>query len=190
MTKICPNCKKIFVPAMRWQIYCTPKCQSNAWYKRNKEKVKARLKQNERRKNVELKVCRNCGKQFMSKKYDQIYCSPSCAQAFWKKNNPKKIKETEERYRKSHPEQIKKRHRKYILKKKYGITIEEYNKMLEKQAGVCAICHEEKDETLAVDHDHKTGKIRGLLCFHCNHVVGFAKDNIEILNNVIEYLTE
>ena len=62
--------------------------------------------------------------------------------------------------------------------------------MLKIQNGKCAICGERKDKTLVVDHNHKTGEVRGLLCGHCNHVLGFAKDNINILNKMIDYLTK
>ena len=57
--------------------------------------------------------------------------------------------------------------RKSHLKRKYGLTLEEYDAMLEAQGGVCAICGEPRPEerTLHVDHDHETGAIRGLLCF-------------------------
>jgi hypothetical protein len=84
------------------------------------------------------------------------------------------------------------------LKKSYNLTIEQYNEMLKQQNGVCAICGKEeitKDSLrnvrkLSVDHNHKTGKIRGLLCASCNHVLGNAKDNIEILLKAIAYLTK
>jgi len=77
------------------------------------------------------------------------------------------------------------------LRKKYGINLDMYNEMLEKQNGVCAICgHPQPPQffRLAVDHCHKTGKVRGLLCQSCNGMLGLAKDNIEVLAEAIEYL--
>ena len=81
-------------------------------------------------------------------------------------------------------------------KRRYGITVKQYNKMFEKQNGVCAICH--KCETrkhqsgtlrrLSIDHDHKTGKVRGLLCDKCNRLLGMANDNRVILANALYYL--
>ena len=68
--------------------------------------------------------------------------------------------------------------RKSYLKRKYGMTLEDYERMLEAQGGVCAICGEPRPEerTLHVDHDHETGEIRGLLCFRCNNALGdFAR---------------
>ncbi len=69
---------------------------------------------------------------------------------------------------------------------KYGITEEEYNTLLEKQNYQCAVCHEIPEEWLCVDHDHITGKIRGLLCKSCNLLVGeYEKMDI---NAIRQYL--
>lgn len=85
--------------------------------------------------------------------------------------------------------------------KKYGIDLEGYNKLREKQQYMCAICsiHETEAEqgrattpatALHVDHCHDTGKIRGLLCLNCNNLLGKAKDNINILELAIQYLKD
>lgn len=81
--------------------------------------------------------------------------------------------------------------RKYRLQKTFGITIEQYNDMFLKQDGCCAICGKHQSEfkiTLSVDHDHITGKVRGLLCGSCNTTLGNMNDDIILLNNAIEYL--
>jgi len=79
------------------------------------------------------------------------------------------------------------------IKFKYGISGDEYDAMLEKQGGVCAICgnvnrSDAFHRRLAVDHDHDTGIIRGILCSHCNNALGMVDDNIETLHNMIKYL--
>lgn len=82
------------------------------------------------------------------------------------------------------------------LKHKHGLTLEQYDEMLEKQNGVCALCHtSEKGKNrwggfrrLAVDHDHKTGEIRGLLCQNCNMGIGYFDDDPAILAEAIRYL--
>lgn len=77
------------------------------------------------------------------------------------------------------------------LKKKYGITLEEYNKMYNEQEGCCAICDKHSTESklsLAVDHCHLTGKIRGLLCNVCNSAIGKLKDDEDLLLKAVEYL--
>lgn len=77
------------------------------------------------------------------------------------------------------------------LTKKYGITQEDFDKMFSEQGGRCKICgtHQEHcRRTLAIDHCHTTGKVRGLLCDNCNRGLGFFKDNIESLKAAIKYL--
>ncbi|MCS5736715.1 endonuclease VII domain-containing protein [Herbiconiux daphne] len=84
------------------------------------------------------------------------------------------------------------------LKTLYGITIDEYEEMSERQNHVCAICKCSETaitrwgtpRSLAVDHCHQSGKVRGLLCHNCNIVIGQSKDNIETLKNAITYLQE
>ena len=76
--------------------------------------------------------------------------------------------------------------------KKYGLTLESYNEMFSKQNQRCGIC---ETTTLMgrnwhIDHDHATGKVRGLLCHHCNLMLGNARDNIKILQAGINYLTK
>lgn len=93
---------------------------------------------------------------------------------------------------KSHPRVYKYHNRKdYDLKRNHGITIEQYNQMFVNQNGLCAICKEHPAEgtRLSVDHDHKTGKIRGLLCIRCNAGLGHFKDEISLLLNAIKYLS-
>lgn len=86
----------------------------------------------------------------------------------------------------------KPKHRNWELKRLFGITLEDYNKMLLEQNEVCAICNQKemnkKYRTLSVDHCHKTGKVRGLLCSNCNLGIGNMKDNINNLKNAINYL--
>lgn len=77
------------------------------------------------------------------------------------------------------------------LRSKYGITAAEYAKRLDQQHGCCAICKasaESLGQTLAVDHDHETGAVRGLLCAECNRMLGCAKDRPEVLRAGAEYL--
>lgn len=84
---------------------------------------------------------------------------------------------------------IKSFHAKYHLMRTYGISLEEYNHKLENQRGVCAICTKpcSTGNALAVDHNHKTGKIRGLLCFSCNRRLGIF-ENKEFISKAIQYL--
>ena len=75
------------------------------------------------------------------------------------------------------------------LKKKFNLSTEEYLTLLQSQNNVCAICKKPEDgKRLAVDHDHLSGKVRGLLCGQCNTGLGKFYDNIESLSNAILYL--
>ena len=69
--------------------------------------------------------------------------------------------------------------------------MQEYNSLFLKQNGCCAICKKHQSEftiSLAVDHDHITKKVRGLLCYNCNMGLGRFKDNLDYLNNASKYL--
>ena len=78
------------------------------------------------------------------------------------------------------------------LKRKYGISLEEYNKLSEKQEHKCAICGNSemntKNNVLCIDHNHTTGKVRALLCGLCNTGLGNFLDNKILLENAIKYL--
>jgi hypothetical protein len=83
----------------------------------------------------------------------------------------------------------------YKLNKIFGITKDDYNTLLESQNGTCAICQQPETAVnqwgtikLAVDHCHKTGKVRGLLCRNCNTSIGKLKESTEILQRAINYL--
>ena len=80
--------------------------------------------------------------------------------------------------------------------KKYGLTPKSYNKMVESQKGVCAICATDpyiknnrgQKKTLVIDHCHDTGKVRGLLCDKCNRAIGLLGDDYNILLQAICYI--
>lgn len=113
----------------------------------------------------------------------------------YRKKNPEKFQEyyNRERQRDLNYE----RYRDSYYKYSYGITLEEYDKLMILQNNKCAICL--KSETivdnrtkqvrrLSVDHNHETGKVRGLLCKNCNVGLGLFKENLNIIHNLIKYL--
>ena len=94
-----------------------------------------------------------------------------------------------EKYYKGMPEAKRKSRRLSV----YGITLEQYQSTLEKQNYKCAICFSEKPRQgksiyFCVDHNHKTGEFRGLLCGPCNRGIGYLKDNEEIIQQAVEYI--
>lgn len=111
----------------------------------------------------------------------------------YRKKNLAKLKQNQKNYYHNHKEERSKIQRFHNAFQKYGITEGEYNEILKKQNGCCAVCKKpQKDfsKSFAIDHDHKTGKIRGLLCHGCNVILGFSKEDTKILKNAIKYLGE
>ncbi len=123
----------------------------------------------------------------------------------WISNNNDKVLAKSKRYRDNNLDTCRQRNREWYqsnkdmvkdrtLRRKYGITLEQFNGMLGKQGGHCALCptlpSEQKNGTLVVDHCHATGKIRGLLCNPCNTAIGLLKEDKEVLKRAIGYLTE
>ncbi|MGH7974746.1 MAG: endonuclease VII domain-containing protein [bacterium] len=97
------------------------------------------------------------------------------------------VKKWQEDNREYKSEQI----RIWLYKKKFGITIEDYNRMLVEQNNACAICARPQanfKRKFSVDHDHKTGKVCGLLCDNCNHTLGLIYDDLVTLQKMISYL--
>ncbi len=81
------------------------------------------------------------------------------------------------------------RRRENHLKKTYGLSLDDYDKLLAGQDGVCKICHRPKMvNNLHVDHCHSTGRIRGLLCVRCNYVLGLFHDEQILFERSIKYL--
>lgn len=98
--------------------------------------------------------------------------------------HPDRVRQWRKNFRKNNPKSA----RNSQLKNSYGITLEEYNNRMSLQNDSCAICNDKTDKTLCVDHDHKTGAVRGLLCSKCNHAIGLLKDSPEIITKAASYV--
>lgn len=121
--------------------------------------------------------CKKCSKTYSADRHRK---DPKryAQQKEWVKNNPKSIKNSQ-------------------LKYSYGITLDIYEQMLVDQKGLCLICFKpetrkfkskNKVSELVVDHCHKTGKVRGLLCSSCNTAIGHLRENPETIKNILTYL--
>lgn len=121
----------------------------------------------------------------------------------WYGKNPEKYRQQSREYYAAHKEQHKKsmqrcvannkeayvrRRREYKFKIRYGLTIRQYEELESLQQGKCAICRRKVTHQLHVDHNHKTGKVRGLLCWNCNGALGQVHDSIIILDSMIDYI--
>lgn len=133
---------------------------------------------------------------YINKKYPNrnfIFCR-QCRIIYkrkWRKENPCKVEKEQKNQRKLERLRTKK------LKTRYGLSLDDDEKMLIDQNGVCAICNEKetvidfrynKLRRLSIDHCHKTGKVRSLLCSRCNTVIGLIKESDFIINNIKNYL--
>lgn len=96
--------------------------------------------------------------------------------------------------RKTWPSRLTKRtateNRRKLLRRKYALTVDEFDNMLARQMGVCCICKEENTggRPLFVDHDHASGQVRGLLCHRCNVAVGSIRDSRAHFERIIDYI--
>jgi hypothetical protein len=111
----------------------------------------------------------------------------------------KMIQERKKRNYFMNPEKGALQARRYILQKNYNMSVEDYENILARQKGVCAICLREetqrsnkngKIDSLRVDHCHTTNRVRGLLCSKCNFGIGQFNDDVELLYKAIKYLKE
>ena len=154
-----------------------------------------------------MRICSNCSlKKQINEFYKQDTCKfgirPECKDCTCKKRKErhknlskerkmeikKQMSEYSKEYIKTeHGQKTRKNnHRKYHLQSTYGITIEIYDNLCKNQNNKCLIC--KREEKLYIDHDHKTGQIRGLLCNNCNTGIGQFKESIDNLESAIKYL--
>src|ERR1700731_315226 len=105
----------------------------------------------------------------------------------WHKRNPEKAKAYHKLWYKANSHKF----REYNLRRNFGISESEYQILLKRQNGTCVFCSRTtsaKGRRLAVDHDHITGKVRGLLCGPHNRAIGMLGDTIEGIQKVLDYL--
>lgn len=170
------------------------------WYERNRDRICEKQRENyaankdgmRDRHSVRGKAYYEKNKERLKPQTEEAIAKKKARQKRWYEENKEKHKIRErERYKlmRDHNTSVR-------LKKNFGITLEEYNAMFALQNGRCAICDTEqkiKDKhgnlrRFAVDHDHKTGKVRQLLCGPCNMSIGLVKENVKTLNKMIDYI--
>lgn len=137
-------------------------------------------------KTLKSKNCIKCNSEFLTGTDKQKFCTNKCSRDSWNEVNAEKKKQQAYAWKANNPDKAKE----IKLKRYYGITIERYRLMETEQNLVCKICKRvcSSGRELCVDHCHKTGKIRGLLCGKCNTGLGSFNDNTESLLEAIKYL--
>jgi len=174
MKKICSKCKKTKIITKFW-----------------KDKIN---------KDGHRSWCKSCDKKKNKKWYTNNHNAALQKAYKWKNKNEQnknKAKTATKTWVNANKSKISKKQREWYLnnrdiylQNRYNITLKEYNLILKQQNNVCAICRQKRNKYkfLSVDHDHETGKIRGLLCGMCNAAIGLFREDIIILEDAIKYL--
>lgn len=141
---------------------------------------------------MQVKTCTKCQgtltiNYFHKQKKGKYGVSSICKDCKLEYNQTPKRKKQRARYRKS---KLGKANRKREIVKRHGLTLEQYDKMFENQNRVCAICDgiNPSGNRLHVDHNHKTNKVRKLLCTRCNILIGYLEKDDEIARKAQKYL--
>ena len=150
---------------------------------------------------VKKRRCSTCGKSkpltdFYKDKKGRDgygYSCKSCAKSRASSNyydNHEKRKARNRQY--GGQPQVRSRTRDQRLQAKYGVSSAEYDRLLAKQGGVCAICKQHRRDArnreMPVDHDHATNAVRGILCDHCNRIIGLFNDDADVITAAVKYL--
>lgn len=133
---------------------------------------------------VPHKECPDCK---MIKSKDEFYKIPSRSDGL-----AQRCVECSRRAKRVEYVKYKNKYKDNDLRKRYGITLEDYMTLIDLQDGLCAICRSPSDTNFAlcVDHNHQTGEVRGLLCNRCNRALGMFGDDINVLIEAIIYLSK
>jgi hypothetical protein len=140
--------------------------------------------------------CERCGKDYRPTRKDQRFCNANCRKAGPEYNRAWRLAHRERHTAQVREWQAQNKLRMFDahLKRTYGITVADFNRMLAEQGGGCGICgtrvggSKNQGVRLHVDHDHETGEARGLLCGTCNRGIGQLGDDLERVLAAVRYL--
>lgn len=109
----------------------------------------------------------------------------------WRKKNPESVQKIRKRSYRNNIEYMKNKTRRLHILQNYNLTLNDFDVLLNSQDNKCAICESKEPKgkgNFHIDHDHQTGKVRGLLCHKCNTGIGLLNDDIALLNKALQYL--
>ena len=148
-----------------------------------------------------MKKCSKCGlekelSEFQHRKNSPDGLNGHCKKChgkytkIWRSNHKEQSIKSQAKWKKANPDKVYAQRRRNNLKINYGLTLDQYDQMFETQGGVCAICGgtDPSGMRLAVDHNHDTRKVRGLLCSSCNTALGCLKESPELFIKALHYL--
>lgn len=187
-TKGCKNCGVTFTTNQPYKIYCghIETKEGCAFLFRSGHRYKQDLSK--------PKNCKKCGVEFLAKTPTHLYCGDreskfGCSyENYLEWQTKKREKLTPEQKQKISQYKLNRR-----VLSKYGITVDQYYDILSSQDFKCAICEIEHNKgsfhaKLYIDHDHQNGKVRGLLCSHCNSGLGMFFESVEKMQGAIKYI--
>jgi hypothetical protein len=176
--QFCLRCGSEYTATSPGQKYCSKACQRPrhpAGWKRPKEWQQDQPQ----RWKPDIRQCQLCGAHYTATSPGQKFCTHLCKQEKYKREKDAPT-----------PKQQKDLANIKVIRRLYGMSIDDYKRMWQAQGGVCAICKQtcKQHARLSVDHDHFTREVRGLLCGKCNSGIGMFKDDVELLTAAIQYL--
>ena len=167
--------------------------KSKEHYEQNKEKYANYREENREYRRLQAIEYRKNNKEKIKERRDKNKERMARVHKEYFNDNKEHLHTWMKEYRKNNKEKIAMKKRQWQISK-YGITVEEYEKLFKDQENKCKICGihmnnaKGKGKCLTIDHDHKTGKVRGLLCGKCNSGLGLFNEDIEIIQNALNYL--
>jgi Recombination endonuclease VII len=162
-------------------VFCNHTCQS-AFRRRKVELIEGR------------KVCAKCGMSKLPEEFYRVSKTVSGLGAYCRVCDRERTKAYHRRKAVTHPGQAYAVAVKARLVREYGITLDDYNRILASQGGGCAICEDVVGATrrprLYVDHCHETNTVRGILCHRCNVALGLMADSPDLLRIAAKYIED
>ena len=130
--------------------------------------------------------CKDCHQELSAAQYQKSKAKRYAQNAAWREAN----RETWNAYSRNWEVRNPRARLTIRLRNRYGITADDYESLLETQGDACAICggHERNGTLFSVDHDHETGRVRGLLCRTCNAAIGLFQERIDLIEAALLYL--
>ena len=197
--KFCVVCDKKYTPVLgkdKVQKYCSASCRKKFHQRGMVIQLNPHMTP-EYLATVKGELSHICTKCKAEKKRSEFYLKEKCNKRTGLQQRISWCKECMKESSTAYHVDNKEKQEVWRLKRTYGITRDDYARMLKEQGGTCRICNKSgqffrngKPLPLCIDHNHTTGKVRGLLCLNCNSGMGKLGDSIDILKKVIKYLEE
>jgi hypothetical protein len=137
-------------------------------------------------------LCKSCYNTYLKNTNPEYASKQRRNTAEWIRNNSERKKESDKKWVAKQDKAYLKSYKRMKQIESYGLSLQQYEDMKANQNGVCAICNKipANNKSLQIDHNHRTGKVRGLLCFRCNFGMSYFSEDVERFKRVVVYLEE